>query len=77
MASDQDTNSEIITHVQSNPWGQDAVMTKLCTAVPSICESLIRVQYITTVNTQHMQAPDVLLQLGYTYMRNCITHVSK
>jgi predicted type IV restriction endonuclease len=42
MVSDQDTKSEIITHVQSNIWRQDAVTTKLFTVVPSICESLIR-----------------------------------
>ena len=27
------------------------------------------IYYISTVNTQHMQRPDVLLQLGYTQWR--------
>ena len=34
----------------------------------NLCETIyIFIYYISTINTQHMQRPDVLLQLGYTW----------
>jgi hypothetical protein len=48
VVSDHDTKSKVITHVQSNPWCQDAVMTKLRAAVPSNFDFLNRnLLYVT------------------------------